>query len=258
MSEIKLSKPYVKVIRNEDETYNFSDLLEETSAETAAAVKKSQPLQFSINNITVSDGSMDFLDAPEQVFHEVMAINFAVPFVSNMRYYAQSYIQPRFSALVNGDSFTIEGRTKPFAESLETEFDININDLDLADYLGYVPNRKKFNLLSGALDLTAKLVYIQDAAKGPDLTVSGKLTLKNINLADEKKNPLFNIAEAAFEIASVKPFEDSIHLSSVDVRAPEINMRRNKDGTLDLLNVFSPFGPELQSKREDKPGPSPG
>lgn len=256
VGEIKLTKPYIKVIRDEDGTYNFSDLLEKATTDTAAPAKKSQPIHFSINNITISDGSVDFLDAPKEVFHEITAINLAVPFISNMLHYIEkTYVQPRFSALVNGDSFAIDGKTKPFADSLETDFDINIHDLDLADYLGYVPNRRKFNLLSGTLDITAKLIYVQNADKGPNLAITGKITLRNIDLADENSKSLWKVNKTELEIASIKPFDASIHLSRVDIQSPEINMRRNKDGTID---VFTLMGLLVGAKGQQGEAKTPG
>ena len=240
VSEIRLTKPYTRIIREEDGSYNFNDLMEKATAEKRPPpAKKSQPLQFSINNINIINGSIDFLDAPKEVFHEITDMNLAVPFISNIRYHVEkTYVQPRFSALVNGDSFTIEGKTKPFADSLETEFDINIHDLDLADYLGYVPAHKKFKLLSGALDLTGKLSYVLHEDKGPDLVLTGKMTLRDIDLADESSKSLWKVNKTEFEIASVKPFEASIHLSRVDIQSPEINMRRNKDGTIDVFTLM--------------------
>jgi uncharacterized protein involved in outer membrane biogenesis len=238
VNEIRLTKPYMRLIRDEDGTYNFSDLMEKATKESAPPAKKSQPFHFSINNINIANGGIDFLDAPKEVFHEITDVNLAVPFVSNIQYHIQTYVQPRFSALVNGDSFIIEGKTKPFADSLETEFDINIKDLDLADYLGYVPARRHFNLLSGALDLTGKLSYIQYKDKGPDLTLNGKLTLRDIDLADESSKSLWKVNKTEFEIASVKPFEASIHLSRLDIQSPDINIRRNKDGTIDIFTLM--------------------
>ena len=239
VSEIRLTKPFARIIREEDGSYNFNDLIEKFTQETAASEKKSQPMQFSINNISIINGSVDFLDAPKEVFHEITDMNLAVPFISNIRYHVEkTYVQPRFSALVNGDSFTIEGKTKPFADSLETEFDINIHDLDLADYLGYVPAHKKFKLLSGALDLTGKLSYVLHEDKGPDLVLTGKMTLRDIDLADESSKSLWKVNKTEFEIASVKPFDASIHLSRVDIQSPEINMRRNKDGTIDVFTLM--------------------
>jgi len=237
--EIRLIKPYLKLIRDEDGSYNFSDLLkeDEEKKDEAAAKKESRPLQFSVNNINIVNGSLDFLDAPKEVFHEIKDLNLTVPFVSNMKYYVQTFVQPRFSALVNGDSFTIEGKTKPFADSLETEIDVNIEDLDLADYLSYVPTRKNFHLLSGALDLVTKVSYIQYTDKNPGIEVTGKLALRDIDLADEKKNSLLKIAGADFEIASVKPLEDVIHLANINVQSPHVNMKRNKDGSIDVVTI---------------------
>ena len=237
VSEIRLTKPFARIIREEDGSYNFNDLIEKFTRETAASEKKSQPMQFSINNISIINGSADFLDAPKQIFHEITELNLSVPFVSNIQYYIQTYIQPKFSALVNGDSFTIEGKTKPFTDSLETEFDINIKDLDLADYLGYVPTRRHFNLFSGALDLVAKISYVQYAEKDPSLELTGTMTIKDINLADEKKNPLLKVAVVVFDIASVKPLEDVIHLSRMNVQSPDVTMRRRKDRTIDVVTL---------------------
>ncbi|HNQ47198.1 MAG TPA: DUF748 domain-containing protein [Syntrophorhabdus sp.] len=237
LSKVSLTKPYIKVIRNEDGSYNWSDLVEKTSEGPSPPAKKSKPVQFSINNIVVSGGTIDFLDAPKEVFHEVTDLNLAVPFVSNMKYHVQTFIQPRFSALINDDPFTIEGKTKPFADSLETVFDININNLDLADYLAYVPNKKHFNLLSGSLNLIAKVSYIQHAEKKPTLEVTGKMTLNDLNLADDKKNPLLKVGVVDFEIASVKPLEDLIHISRMSISSPDINMRRKKDGTIDIVTI---------------------
>ncbi|MBP1746305.1 MAG: hypothetical protein H6Q54_920 [Deltaproteobacteria bacterium] len=258
--EVSLTKPYIKVIRNEDGSYNFSDLIEKATEDTSPPAKESRPIQFSINNIAISGGAVDFLDAPKEVFHEITDLNLAVPFVSNMKYHVQNFIQPRFSALVNGDNFTIEGKTKPFTDSLETDFDINIKDLDLADYIGYVPNRRHFTLLSGSLDLVAKVSYIQYTEKNPSLEMTGKMSLNDINLADEKKNPLFKVAGVDFEIASVKPLEDLIHLASMNVRSPDINMRRNKDGTIDFVTITTlligtaqqPSGTKSSRQAQDK------
>ena len=252
ISEIRLTKPYVKLIRDEDGSYNFSDLIEKASEDTSPSEKTSKPIQFSINNIIISGGAIDFLDIPKEVFHEITELNLAVPFVSNIKYHVQNFVQPRFSASINGDAFVIEGKTKPFADSLETYFDINIKDLDLADYLGYVPTRKHFNLLSGSLDLNAKVSYIQYGDKKPGLEVTGKMEFKQINFADEKKNPLLKVKGVDLEIASVKPLEDLFHLAKMNIRSPEVTMRRTKDGKIDIVTIASLIFGGAQQKDDTK------
>lgn len=252
ISEIRLTKPYVKLIRDEHGSYNFSDLIEKTFEDTSPPEKTSKPIQFSINNIIISGGAIDFLDIPKEVFHEITELNLAVPFVSNIKYHVQNFIQPKFSALINGDAFVIEGKTKPFADSLETDFDINIKDLDLADYIGYVPNRRHFTLLSGSLDLVAKVSYIQYTEKTPSLEMTGKMSLNEINLADEKKNPLFKAKGVDLEIASVKPLEDLFHLTKMNIRSPEVTLRRTKDGKIDIVTISSLISSGAKQKGDIK------
>lgn len=262
VEEIRLAKPYLKVVRNEDGSYNFSDLIEKASGGKSSPQQRSKPLQFSIGNISISEGAVDFLDAPKEVFHEVTDVQILVPFIANTKHHVETFVQPRFSALVNGDAFIIEGKTKPFADSLETELDIRINDLDLADYLDYVPTRRHFNLLSGTLDLIGKISYIQYPDKDPSLELTGTVSLKNINLTDEKKNPLLKLAGVDVGVTSVRPLEDVIHLSNMNVRSPEVTMRRNKDGTIDVVTVMnlllktteqSPAVPKADPTRDKKP-----
>ncbi len=58
LKEVRLTRPYARIVRFKDNTYNFSDLLEKKEPETP-------PLHFSINNIRLLDGSVDFVDEPE-------------------------------------------------------------------------------------------------------------------------------------------------------------------------------------------------
>ena len=54
------------------------------------------------------------------------------------------FVQPSLSATINGKTFNLNGRTKPFTDSLETIFDVTISELDLAQYLAYVPGKTQF------------------------------------------------------------------------------------------------------------------
>ncbi len=60
ISEIRLTKPYTKLIRDEDGSYNFSDLIEKASEDTSPSEKTSKPIQFSINNIIISGAPLTF------------------------------------------------------------------------------------------------------------------------------------------------------------------------------------------------------
>lgn len=73
LKEVRLTRPYARIVRFKDNTYNFSDLLEKKEPETP-------PLHFSINNIRLLDGSVDFVDEPEASRHEVRDLESVRPF----------------------------------------------------------------------------------------------------------------------------------------------------------------------------------
>ncbi|HSE15109.1 MAG TPA: DUF748 domain-containing protein, partial [Candidatus Deferrimicrobium sp.] len=172
LGEIRLSRPYVNIVRLPDGSYNFSDLIEEF---TRKPEKKSKPLKYSFNNIQIVDGSIDFDDGPKKTHHAVRGIQLAVPFLSNLRYYVDRYVQPSFAAVVNGKPVGFKGKTKPFSESLETTFDVNISDLDIPHYLEYVPLKRDYGIPSAFLDVKAVVSFTQHKDKPPTLRADGEV-----------------------------------------------------------------------------------
>ena len=84
LKEIRLVKPYVNVVRNENRTYNFTDLIEEFTKESPGPKGPPAPTpRFALNNIQVLDGKIDFDDRPEQTKHAITSIKIGVPFISS-------------------------------------------------------------------------------------------------------------------------------------------------------------------------------
>jgi uncharacterized protein involved in outer membrane biogenesis len=82
VKEIRLIKPYIKVVRKGDESYNFSDIIKGTTKE-ADEKGKSTPAIFSINNIRILNGCIDFYDMVKDMHHTVRDMHIAIPFISN-------------------------------------------------------------------------------------------------------------------------------------------------------------------------------
>ena len=135
LSEVRLSRPYVNIVRRPDGSYNFSDLIEEFSKARSKRIEEERVRRFSFNNIQIVDGSIDFNDGPKKTRHEIRGIHVGIPFLSNLPYYVDRYVQPSFAAVVNGKEVSFKGRSKPFQESLESIFDVNIANLDIPHYL---------------------------------------------------------------------------------------------------------------------------
>lgn len=247
LKEIRLTKPFIKVIRHTETSFNFSDLIEKK--ESAPPVKeKPKPLRFSLNNIKIEDGSIDFIDEPVKTKHTIRELKIGIPFLSNIPAYVQTYVQPLFSAKINDTPYTLEGKTKPFADSLETSFDINIKDLNIPYYLAYLPIKTNLKIRSAYLDTEAKISFLQSKDKKPSMTVTGNISLKKIAVDDGQNKPLLRLPSFDLSIAPSEPLLKIIHLSKVSIQSPELELRRDEKGNLNIQSLF----PETQ---ETKPPP---
>jgi len=239
LKEIRLKQPYIRVQRNEDESYNFSDLLEKKGPNpTEKPKEKPKPLRFSLNNIRIENGNINFWDGPKQTKHTIRELNISLPFLSNIPSNINIFVQPALSAKINDTVYRLQGNSKPFADSLETVFDININDLDIPYYLDYLPMKLNFKIVSAFLDAQTKVSLIQYNDKGPSLTVTGNVALKKVVLDDEKKNPLFRLPLLEIGIAPSEPLKNVFHLSKVFIQSPELNLVRNQAGVLNIESRF--------------------
>ena len=140
LKEIRLVKPYVNVVRNEDRTYNFTDLIDEFTKGPPGPKGPPAPTpRFALNNIQVLDGKIDFDDRPEQTKHAITSIKIGVPFISSIPSQVEIKVQPAFYALVNGAPFQIDGETKPFKESRDSTIHLDIDKLQIPKYVEYSP-----------------------------------------------------------------------------------------------------------------------
>ncbi|HUH65772.1 MAG TPA: DUF748 domain-containing protein [Syntrophales bacterium] len=246
LKEMRLTNPAVRVIRNADGSYNFSDLIPKEE-------KKSEPLPFSLNNIYVENGKVDFWDGPKKTWHKAKDINIRVPFISDVPSYADEYVTPYFSANINGGIYTLQGKTKPFSDSKESSIDIDIENLDIPYYLTYVPFKPNFKMLSGLLDIKANISFHENKDKKPSIAIKGDVKLKNLALDEPGEQRLLRVPLFHMAAVSVEPLASVYHFSKIALSKPEVVVRRSKDGKLNLLSLLPPAGKEEKKEKEKTP-----
>jgi len=250
VKEVRLERPFVHVARTDANTYNFSDLLEEFASKPGEPQKK--PLRFSVNNIRLRGGAVEFRDGPKNRVHNVTEVELSVPFISNIPYYVNRYVQPFFAARVNGTPFDLRGKTKPFAESRETSFDIDIRGFTIPVYLDYVPARLNVKIPSALLDVIGKVTFTEYRNRPPVLGYAGKIALRDVKVtegtgADLLAFPLFDVDVASSDFMARK-----VALSRVLLQSPAVSVRRDRAGA---LNVQSLVGPSPAGRSEMKEPP---
>jgi hypothetical protein len=237
LSEVRLLRPYVNIARRPDGSYNFTDLIEELANKPA---KNTQPLKYSLNNIQVIDGRIDFDDGPRKTRHEVRGMHIGVPFVSSLPYYVDRYIQPSFEAVVNGKAISLRGKTKPFSESRETTFDVNIRDLDIPHYLAYLPEKREYGIPSGFLDVKAVVSFAQPKGKPPAIRVEGNATLREVRVQGKDKSPMLHFPRIEVAVSPSDIVAREFRVASLTIKDPGVDAVIDPGGTLNLLRLSGP------------------
>jgi uncharacterized protein involved in outer membrane biogenesis len=236
LREITLRAPRVVVVRKEDGRYNFSDLVDEFANRPSPPDAK--PTRFSLNNIRIVDGSIDFDDRPRKTRHAIRKLDLSVPFVSNLPVYVESYVQPAFSAVANGTPVSLGGKTRPFSEGRETTFEVDLRDVDIPFYLAYSPVPLKFRVPSGSIDAKARITYTQRRGSPPKVGLAGAAALKKFRIEDRSGAHLLSIPRLDVPIVSVATGPLRVRLGDVHLASPELDLARDREGKLTLLSLL--------------------
>ncbi len=250
LSRIHLKNPYISIIRNEDNSYNFSDLMEKKTPTESEPGEESKPPVFSVRGILIENGSIDFLDTPFKKKHTVREMNLTIPYISNILKETQNDVQPVLSLKINDTPFVIQGKTKPFADSRETDFDINIDKVNLPFYLAYLPVKIPVKVPSGNLDIKAQLVYREDEKDDRTLSVTGDVAITKLTVQDTKNKSILTLPSLNVAIDSIEPFAGKVHLSKVSIQSPEVSLARDKNGKLNIPEIEE--GKETENKVSDE------
>jgi outer membrane protein OmpA-like peptidoglycan-associated protein len=236
---LTLTKPSLAIVRNEDRTYSVQDLLDEASKPKPAPrpEEAETPLRFSVNNIRVEGGSVDFDDRPERTKHTVRDLKIGIPFLSNIPSKVEITTQPVFEAKVNGTPFSLHGTTKPFSEARETTVEIDLSDMDLPHYFAYAPPSIPWKLASGRLDAKIRIVFTQPPRGSPALVLSGTAALRNF-AAKNGDRPLLAWDRFEAVVNSVNVFQRKVRISSLKAIAPEAWIRREAMGEHRIAAAF--------------------
>ena len=160
-----------------------------------------------------------------------------------------TFVKPSFAARINGALYALEGQSKPFTTTRETELDIDIKDLNIPYYLAYVPVKFNAKLMTAALDVKAKLSYRQEKDGAPFVSLAGNVKLKNVALDDLKGKPIMRLPLLSVDMASVRPLDGEIHLARLALDAPELHIREGEKGEINLKTLLP--APQQAQKGDD-------
>jgi uncharacterized protein involved in outer membrane biogenesis len=257
IKELRLVKPYVSMIRNEDGKYNFQDLIDEF---TGGPPRPPGPTpRFALNNIQILDGKLDFDDRPEKTKHTVTQLRVGVPFVSSLPTHVDITVKPEFSALINGAPVNLGGDTVPFKDSHESFIGLDIEKLEIAKYLEYSPVPLNFTMPSGYLAGKLKAAFKTAKGSSPVLTITGNLGLKDLALVQSGGAELVKLPSFDVILDAVEVFANKTTVKSIKAEGLDLHVQRGRDGKINLQNLVATQAQvkEPEAKPEPKPDSKP-
>ncbi len=254
VKEFRLVKPYISLIRNQDRSYNYQDLITEF---TSGPSKSGPPPRFSLNNIKVIDGRIDFDDRPEQTKHVVSAINIGVPFISSLPSQVNITVRPAFSAIINGAPLSITGETKPFEESVENHFRLDIDNLEIAKYLEYSPVDLNFKIPSGKINSRLSAIFTHFKNRPSVLRIGGTTSLQDFKMVDKSGGPIVDLPAFAIDLDDIDVSAGKAVVKAVKAYGLDVFVHRDHGGKINLANLVvspPPSSPPPANSEAKKPG----
>lgn len=250
VDEISLRGPRVSVARLADGRYDISDLLDEWMQPSE---DKPTP-RFSLNNIQIDGGRIEFDDQPVGKKHTVSDLRLHLPFVSSLSYHAERLVQPHFSAVIDGSTVVLDGNAKPFSDSHESELRLDLDRFDLASLNPYLPETLPFRLKSAVLDSELKLVFREQGDQLFSLTVVGAAHLSGLDVTDAGGQALLGWKRLDVELDSVDPINRKVAVQRIALDGLDVNLAVSKSGDVNWLTTLAklPQGKKAASA-EEKP-----
>ena len=191
INELKIDSPRFHIVRLDAQRFNFSDLVEKFSKPSANPSTK--PARFSVSNIRVENGQIDFDDRLLKTQHVIDRWSIGIPFIANLASTTDLFVTPSLQARIDGSPLSIHGRTKPFSESRESEIALQLDGLDVPQMASYAPASLPVEIKSGRLSTNLDVSF-ELSADAPVVRIKGTADLADLAVTDKQDAPLFATA----------------------------------------------------------------
>ena len=203
--ELHLARPYVHIVRSAANAYSTDDIVAAltTPGPAPAPTAAPAPARFAVHNIHVDGGRFEFDDVPKSAHHTVTEFALGIPFISSFVAQEEVFVEPHLRALINGAPLQIGGKALPFAPTREAIVNLDFDDIDLTNYIEYVPGTVPFRMPSGRLDLHIQASAQLPQDQAPKLHLTGKATLKALELTRLDSKPMLKLSELELAVTDV-------------------------------------------------------
>lgn len=269
ITELKLVKPFARVIRLSEKERNFDDIVvffkteddpksagsdkpdenvrPKNEEERRAAVRRRK---FGIYNFQIIDARIELENREKGTKTLISDFNVGLPclYRGPVKGIAR-HVEPRLDAMINGKRLEVI-REAPLANTMDRTLKLNMDNIDLTRIFNYVPFNPEYKFKKGWLDMHL-LFHIRrpkDAQMSVD--IGGQLTFRSIHMTQFDK-PLLNLEKLDLHLGEIAPSKDRYCIDRMEIVRPEIYAVSDKKGVLNFTNLLKHTDKEVVSAKSD-------
>jgi len=250
IKEFVILEPGIHLVRNKAGELNISDLFstEQSSSEnTPSAV-----FPFFLQHAEIAKGRVDFIDHAKESRHQFKDIDLDVVFLSSLPQDKTLNTRIHLAGILNGSAVSINGKSRPFDDTLQTAFDVNIKTIQIPHYLPYAELPPGIQVQSATMDTDINFSYQKKKSGLPDLILAGRFDLSGAVVSDSQGRLLVSIPMLSLSMAQSEILKQQFHFTSVTIDAPELNAAISETGHLNLAHFLPEPGPDTSPEKTDE------
>jgi len=263
---MKIDTPVFHIVRQKNGTFNFSDLIDKSIANPSSEplgesdqASSKKIFGFTIENFNLINGRIIFDDKIVDTEHKIEKLALSIPFISSKEKYIHTPAKVNTDFILNQTRFNIKITSIPFAKEMATKVVLKTDDINGLHYLSYLPVPDTIFIKDIDLNLDLDFEF-KKMEQESSLVLQGEIQAKNADILSPNKNEILKISFLSLNVLPSDLIKKQIHLSKSDMGALHLNINRDKNGKINLLNLLEKTRNLNESKTEkemtNSPGPS--
>lgn len=211
VEEVRIDQPRLHLVRESEQRLNISDIIDAWMAKPGGPTP-----EFSVSNITMTGGHVEWIDNVVGKTQVASDIRIGIPFIANVPSKVEVFVEPQFSAKLNGAPVDLTGKVKPFGSGHDAIVSLTLNGFDLAPVSGYVslPVEAK----SALLDSRLQVEFQRRDGAAASLLVTGDLALREIRGDMPAQKLHFDVPMLAVQGVRADVFGQKVAIKRISLR----------------------------------------
>ncbi|MEK8029404.1 DUF748 domain-containing protein [Ideonella sp. DXS29W] len=246
---VELESPVIQFARLSDGHYDLDDLL--ARFRRPAGSEEAAPQRFALYNLSIRGGRVRFDDRPKSKVHDITEIQLGLPFISNLDDAIDATVEPHLSFRTEDTSFDTGAQATLFTRDRAGVFTVKTGEIDLADWLAYLPAQLPARPVAGWVSADLALHFKWPASGDPDISLRGAINAKSLRVQAPGGEGLAELGAAAIQLTDVQPLKRRLALGAVELDELAVHVVRDESSRLNW--IASSVAPDRALRPQPQP-----